>query len=253
MSVASQDYLLDRRVRYAQPIGQYRSGIEPVLLAAAIPARAGQRVLELGTGAGAGVLCLATRVPGIGGVGVEIQPELAELARQNLTSNGFNAAFRIIEADAVSLALPDRFDHAFSNPPWHSEAGTASPIEGRDRARRSRKTLLGAWTDMTAKHLLPRGTLTLILPASALQQGLLALAASGFGAISLLPLWPKLGREAKVMLLQGVKGSFGPCHVLPGLTLHQPDGHYTPEANAILRDGNALAFSPLNGQAASIV
>jgi len=41
-------------------------------------------------------------------------------------------------------------------------------------------------------------------------------------------------------LLQGVKGSAGRCRVLPGLTLHQPEGSYTDEAEAILRDGASL-------------
>jgi len=114
---ATHDYLLNRRVRYAQPKGQYRSGIEPVLLAASVPAKPGQRVVELGTGAGAGLLCLAARVPGVVGVGVEIQPELAELAQHNLDSNGLTEAFRIIEADVMDVRLPGPFDHAFSNPP----------------------------------------------------------------------------------------------------------------------------------------
>ncbi|HJS85951.1 MAG TPA: SAM-dependent methyltransferase, partial [Acetobacteraceae bacterium] len=54
--------LLGGRVRYAQPAEGFRSGIEPVLLAAAVPARPGECVLEGGSGAGAGLLCLAARI-----------------------------------------------------------------------------------------------------------------------------------------------------------------------------------------------
>ena len=64
--LTSDGCLLDGRVRYAQPASGsdgYRTGIEPVLLAASIPAQAGQRVLEAGVGAGAGLICLAARVP----------------------------------------------------------------------------------------------------------------------------------------------------------------------------------------------
>ena len=49
----TQGHLLGGRVRYAQPRSGFRSGIEPVLLAAAVPARPGERVLEAGSGAGA--------------------------------------------------------------------------------------------------------------------------------------------------------------------------------------------------------
>ena len=81
-------YLLGGRVRYAQPRQGFRSGIEPVLLAAAVPARAGERVLEGGTGAGAALLCLAARVPGVHGVGIERDGTLVSLARRNASANG---------------------------------------------------------------------------------------------------------------------------------------------------------------------
>ena len=62
---ATDGHLLGGRVSYAQPREGFRSGIEPVLLAAAIPARPGEHVLEGGSGAGAALLCLAARVPGL--------------------------------------------------------------------------------------------------------------------------------------------------------------------------------------------
>ncbi len=85
-------YLLGGRVRYAQPKAGFRSGIEPVLLAAAIPARPGEHVLEAGTGAGAGLLCLAARVPGLTGVGIERDPGLTAIAAANGVANGFSGS-----------------------------------------------------------------------------------------------------------------------------------------------------------------
>ena len=76
-------FLLDGRVRHDQPAAGHRTGIEPVLLAASIPARAGARVLEGGAGSGAALLCLAHRVPGIIGLGLEIDPALAAIASAN--------------------------------------------------------------------------------------------------------------------------------------------------------------------------
>src|SRR6516225_6201355 len=69
-------HLLDGRVRYAQPRRGFRSGIEPVLLAAAIPAVPVSRILEGGSGAGAALLCLAARVAGVQGLGIEQDPTL---------------------------------------------------------------------------------------------------------------------------------------------------------------------------------
>jgi tRNA1(Val) A37 N6-methylase TrmN6 len=56
----------------------------------------------------------------------------------------------------------------------------------------------------------------------------------------MLPLWPKAGRACKLLLLRGIKDGRTPFGLLPGLTLHGPDGGFTPEAEAILRGGASL-------------
>ncbi|MCZ8088489.1 MAG: methyltransferase, partial [Rhodobacteraceae bacterium] len=84
----SDDKFLMGRLRLLQPVKGYRAATDPVLLAAACPARAGETVLDLGCGAGAAGLCLATRVPGVVLAGLEVQPEYADLARRNADRNG---------------------------------------------------------------------------------------------------------------------------------------------------------------------
>ncbi len=98
----TQGHLLGGRVRYAQPRSGFRSGIEPVLLAAAIPARPGERVLEAGSGAGAALLCLAARVAGISGLGVERDPALVEIAASNAAANGWGE-LAFLAADIADL------------------------------------------------------------------------------------------------------------------------------------------------------
>lgn len=233
--------LLGGRVRHAQPRQGHRTGLEPVLLAAAIPARPGQRVLEAGTGSGAALLCLAARIPGLAGLGLERDPDMAELARANIAANRL-AGLCIETADIGAWAADAPFDHALANPPWHAQAATPSPDARRDAARRATESLIETWARSLARALRPRGTLTLILGADHLATGLAALAASGCGSPKLHPFWPKPGRPARLVLLQAIRGGRGPACLLPGLTLHQPDGRFTREADAILRDGAALAL-----------
>ena len=52
----------------------------------------GERVLDLGCGAGTAALCLAARVPGLELHGLELQPAYAELARRNAAANGLALA-----------------------------------------------------------------------------------------------------------------------------------------------------------------
>jgi tRNA1(Val) A37 N6-methylase TrmN6 len=242
----SDGMLLGGRVRHAQPLAGHRTGLEPVLLAAAVPARPGERVLEGGTGSGAALLCLAARVPGLRGVGLERDPAMAALARANASANGFDG-LTVREGD---LAMPPpegepeppgAFDHALANPPWHG-AGTASPDPGREAAKRAAPGLFALWACRLAAPLRHRGTLTLVAAAAVLPACLAALKEAGCGSPALLPLWPLTGRPARLVLLQGVKGGHGPCRVLPGLVLHKAGGGFTPEAEAVLRGGAALVL-----------
>ena len=240
-ALTSHGHLLGGRVSYTQPAEGYRSGIEPVLLAAAVPARLGERVLEGGAGAGAALLCLAARVPGLHGVGVEREAVLVTLAEQNAIANR-QPDVRFIGADMATFSDVGWFDHAMANPPYHAPAGTASPVPARQAAKRGHPGLVAMWAAVLARHLRPRGTLTFILASAILPAAMTALADADCPPVALLPLWPKSGRPAKLVLLQGAKGSRSPLRVLPGLVLHEPDGAFTPQAEAILRHGQVLAL-----------
>lgn len=233
--------LLGGKVAYSQPAtGHYRTGIEPVLLAAWVAARPGERVLEAGTGAGAGLLCLWRRVPGIAGTGLELDGSLVALARANAAANGA-AALEFLRADVAAWrCVAGAFDHAFSNPPWHAGDSTPSPQPPKRRAKQAPSGLLASWVGALAAGLRHRGTLTLALPASSLVEAMAALHAARLGSISLLPLWPKAQRPAKLMLLRAIRGGRGGSRLLRGLTLHAADGRYTAEAEAVLRDGQTL-------------
>ncbi len=238
MSGITRGHLLNGRVRYDQPASGFRSGIEPVLLAASIPARAGQRVLEGGVGAGAGLLCLLARVPGTEGVGIELDPAQAALARSNASGQ---AAITVLTGDIATVEPEGVFDHAFANPPYHAATGTPSPDLTRATAKRAVPGLLGVWASALAKPLRTRGTLTMIVPAGQLQTCLQAMAAADCQGDSVFPLWPKQSVPAKLVIVRGIRRGRAALRLLPGLVLHAADGRFTPQAEAILRDGAPMA------------
>ena len=235
----TEGHLLDLRVRYAQPRDGFRSGIEPVLLAAAIPARQGSLVLEGGCGAGAALLCLAARMASVEGLGIERDPALVALASQNASANGW-PNLRFMTADIASLPPLGAFDHACANPPYHGETGTPSPDASRRAAKRGAARILAVWAEALARPLRSGGTLTFILPAALLPQAAAAFTDAGCPPTAMLPLWRRDRQPAKLLLLRGIRGSRAPFRVLPGLILHGTDGSFTAEADAILRGGNAL-------------
>lgn len=249
--------LLDGRVRLLQPARGYRVSIDAVLLAAAAAPDPGAVVLDVGSGVGSVALCLLHRRPDLRLVAVEQQATLAALARRNADRNRLAGRLSVLEQSiaprrqalaAVGRMLPrDRtaagVDHVVTNPPQHGAGADPSPDPSRALADREAAVPLSAWLGFCVAALRPGGGLTLVHRADRLDEVLAALAAGPrVGAIRVLPLWPMAGRPARRVILSAVKGRRTPMVLLPGLVLHGAAGHFTAEADAVLRDGAALAI-----------
>ena len=232
------DRLLGGRVVLSQPLRGYRAAIDPVLLAAAVPAQAGESVIELGTGTGAAALCLTARVPGVAVTGVEIEPGIAALAGRNALANGVAERFRVVLANVETPGAlgTASFDHAMANPPYH-EAAThpPSPEPAKARANTAPATGLAVWIERALARLRPGGSLTLIQRADRLGEILSALGARA-GRIGVLPVQPRADAPASRIIVQAVKGRRTPLVLLPPLVLHEADGRYTAAAERILFD-----------------
>jgi len=241
------DRLIGGRLQLWQPRQGYRAATDPVLLAAAVAARPGARVLEPGCGAGAALLALGCRVPELALTGVERQPAYAALARRNAAANGLAA--RIVTADLTALPadLRQPFDQVLMNPPWFDPADPAAADPGRDAAQRV-ETPLESWLAVGLARLAPGGWLTLIHRAAALPAILAGLTPRA-GAIAVRPLAPRAGRPAGRVLVQARKGARGPFRLLAPLVLHDGPAHladredFAPTARAILRDGAPLDWT----------
>ena len=229
---------LDGKVRVDQPESGFRSGLDAVMLAAAVPAQAGQTALELGAGAGTASLCLLARVPGVALTGVEIDTNLTALAIGNAAANGMQADFVCADIFALPPELKRDFDQVFCNPPFHGE-GQVSPDQMRATALMDQGRL-DAWLRTGLQRTVSGGFFTTILRADRLNEALAALPEKG---VAVLPLWPKAGEAAKRVIVQARKGSNAPFALLPGLVLHQANGAWTSEADDVLRRGNVLALS----------
>ncbi len=237
--MTTETTLMGGTVRLAQPTAGHRSGIEPVLLAAIVPAKVGQHILEGGTGAGAALLCLTQRVPALVGVGIEQEPAMAALARANFITND-RPGLSVLEGDLAVVEASGLFDHAMANPPWHTPDATLSPDPARALARHARPGLMALWASRLAANLRYRGTLSFITGAGTLSECLAAFSAAECGSHVIIPLWPSASRACKLVLLQGVRGGRSPTRLLPGLVLHAEAGAYTEVAEEVLRGGHAI-------------
>jgi tRNA1(Val) A37 N6-methylase TrmN6 len=249
--VLSIDTVLGGRVKLQQPRAGYRAAIDPILLAAAVPAKAGESILDVGCGVGTAGLCVAKRMElnGVGDfeiIGVDAQPLLINLANDNVTINLYGDKVRFTLGD-IAHDLPDagaeRFDHVLTNPPYlPADAADASPDPIKAAANIETTVNLERWLQFCLKVLKPKGYLTMIHRADRIDEILFHLSGKT-GDIVICPLWPKAGESAKRIIVQARKGSKTGSTLLPGLILHRADGSYTAEADEILQKAAPLALA----------
>jgi tRNA1Val (adenine37-N6)-methyltransferase len=234
------DTLLNGQLSLQQPQSGYRFGTDAVLLAASTPSC--QRLLDLGCGVGAVMLQILHHQPHCQAIGVEIAPDMAKLASQNLVQNNLCERGQIICADATDktlLSTLGQFDMVVSNPPYYpaSQNQAADQTQSRNLARTQKDGDLALWLKNANRLLKPKGMLRVIYPANQLRE-LLAAWPRGIGAVRIIPIWSKLGEPAKRVIVQGIKGNRNPQNLLEfGLILHEDDGSYTTQAAQILTQG----------------
>ncbi|WP_085805042.1 tRNA1(Val) (adenine(37)-N6)-methyltransferase [Roseovarius albus] len=247
----SQDDFLGGRLKLFQPRQGYRSGMDAVLLAASVPARSGDSVLELGCGAGVAISCLGHRIPGTQLTGLELQSHYAALATRNAQANSLTLEVTTGNLTRMpELLKQQQFDHVMANPPYFlREQSTEAPDQGRETAM-GETTPLADWVAQAAKRTKPKGTVTFIQRANRLPE-LLSHMSAHLGSLTLLPLIPRTGKPARLVILQGRKNGRAAFKFLDGWVLHdgtQHDGdreNHTKATTCILRDGQALPLGQI--------
>ena len=242
----TEDAFLGGRLRVLQPEKGYRAGIDAVFLAASIPCVAGETLFEAGIGTGVAALCAIARNPTIHVTGIEIAARYAMLCEENAKRNGFGHSLRVIHADVKEALRKDlshlpqhgSFSHAFANPPYFEE-GKSTPSQNllKAQAHAFGPEDLDIWVKVMHTMVALRGTVTVVHRAETLGK-ILGAMEDRSGDIRIAPLYAREGTAASRVIVQGVKGSKAPMQLLPGLVLHTDNSQFTPDAEAVLRDGS---------------
>ncbi|MCD0420025.1 methyltransferase [Rubrivivax sp. JA1024] len=236
----TEDGFLGGRLRLRQPVTGHRAGHDAILLAASTRVRAGDRVVEFGTGVGAAGLAVASRGEGIVPVLVEIDPDLAALARDNVRLNELAAEVVCLDVTGPAEAFaavglgPDSADVVLMNPPFHDAARhRASPDPARQRAHLATATTLEAWVHAARRLLKSGGTLTLIWRADGLADVLAALD-RGFGSVMVQAVHGQADKPAIRILVRATKGGRTPLILFPGLLLNDSSSQPSAMAQSVL-------------------
>jgi tRNA1(Val) A37 N6-methylase TrmN6 len=222
----TEDAFLGGRLRLRQLKLGHRAGHDAMLLAAATAARCGDRLVDFGAGIGAAGLAVAKRVGGIKLVLVEIDRELADLARGNAASNEIAADVIVLdvassaETFAAAGLAPDSVDAVMMNPPFNDPARhRASPDRARENAHVATDVTLESWIHAARRILKSGGVLTLIWRADGLADVLGALG-RGFGSFAVLPVHSDANALAIRVLIRAIKGGKAPLRIHAALLLN---------------------------------
>ena len=245
----TEDAFLGGRLRLRQPRSGHRAGHDAMLLAAATPARSGDRVVDLGAGVGAAGLAVARRVAGIELVLVEIDAGLAELARGNAAANAVPADVIVLDvtsaADVFAAAglSPDSVDVVLMNPPFNDPARhRASPDKAREIAHVSTAAALERWILAARRILKSGGALALIWRADGLVEVLSALG-RGFGSLELLPVHAEATVPAIRVLIRATKGGKAPLQMHAALVLNDESALPNKQVQDVLAGKGVLPLA----------
>ena len=218
-----------------QPAKGLRVTSDAVLLAAAVPNEATGTLLDIGSGSGILALSIAKRAKGITALGLDIQNDLVELARENAEMNGLSERVDFQYADVTEKGLLKgvAFDYVITNPPFYNESPLKTPVAKAIAHHEKTEDLLSAWVDFALRHLKPKGQFIMLHKTERLPE-ILPLLSKKLGGLTVRPLYSRIGDSSTRIIVSGVLNSKKPFCLLPPLTIHESDGSFSKEANDIL-------------------
>jgi tRNA1(Val) A37 N6-methylase TrmN6 len=245
----TEDAFLGGQLRLRQLKSGHRAGHDAMLLAAATPARPGDRVADFGAGVGAAGLAVARRVTGVDLVLVEIDTALALLARENAAANAIAAEVIVLDIESAAGAFaaaglaPDSVDAVLMNPPFNDAARhRISPDKARETAHVATATTLENWIHAARRILKPKGMLTLVWRADGIAEVLAALD-RGFGSLQILPVHADVTAPAIRVLIRATKGGRAPTQIQAALMLNDESGMPNKEVQEILAGNEMLSLA----------
>lgn len=245
MSEITCDDFYDGRLKLYQPKQGFRAGTDSLLLAASLDIAFQGEALEIGCGAGGALLPAAFRLADARFTGLELDPEMAELARKNTDANGVTERVEIAQGSAAALNgdWQNRFDLVFSNPPFFETGAIQAPGTGKEAAYLESLPLKD-WINAMLFALRPKGTFVMVHRAADLAR-ILSVLERQSGEITVRPIHSYPGAEAKRVLVRARKAlRSGPMRLLEPKYLYlSKGGARTDWALAMQRDGAGLDWN----------
>ncbi len=249
----SQDKFHRGAFEVMQPVDKgYRSGLDALLIAAALPEGVSGTLADLGAGAGVAGLAALNLNRDLDLLAIEKHPEMAECARRSVllsTNMNLRSRVKVLEADAT-LSGADRtkagleaesVDYVIMNPPYNIKRDQPPRDPMKIEAFMMGEGGIDAWF-RTASAIARQGAMMVLIYRTENLGEVLACSQGRFGGLEIMPVHSSQNEPAKRVIVRGIRGSRAPMSIVPGFVVHNDDGSFTPEAEAIFDGSGRLSF-----------
>ena len=227
------DTFFNGKIKVMQSRAGYRFSIDSVLLAFHAAPRPGDKVLDLGTGCGIISLIMAFREPDIRIFAVELQTELAGLAEANVGQNRLANRIQVMHTD-MRLLKPNMTggpaDLIVCNPPYRRPgSGRINPAQQRAVARHEIEVSLIDILETARRMLRTAGRFVVIYSVERTTDIISCMRSEQIEPKFMRMIHSTRNSEAKLVLIEGVKGARPGLKVTPSLIIYDDTGDYTEE------------------------
>lgn len=208
-------------------------GMDAVLLSSFANVPEGKKVLDLGCGNGIIPILLSAKTKTEHIEGLEIQADIADMARRSVKYNKLESRVHITTGDikeAAEIFGAASFDVVTTNPPYMSEfSGLTNPMGHKAIARHELKCTLEDVLKASAKLLKPGGHFFMVHRPSRLGEIMSKMTACRIEPKRMQLVYPYVDKEPNMVLIEGARGGRPRMTVEKPLIVYQEPGKYTDE------------------------
>ena len=196
-------------------------------------------IVDLGTGTGILGILLSKKVEASKIIGVELQKEVANMAKRSVELNDLQDVMQIINEDVQNLSLnKNSFDYVVTNPPYKKKGTGIINKEDKQIISRHETTVdLDGWIKVSSNLLKDNGSIYMVHRPERLNEIIEVLRKYRLEPKRIRFVYPKINKDANLVLIKAVKYANSFLKVEKPLIIYKDDGSYTDEILKIYEDG----------------
>lgn len=231
------DDLQYKGLRLLQKKDGFCFGVDAVLLSHFVQVAKNSNVIDLGTGTGIIAILLAAKREPRKVTGLEIQPEIAEMAARSVQLNGLEDRVEIVQGDIKEAAKrfgASSFDAVVSNPPYIGRGGgLLNPADTKAISRHEILCTLEDVVSAAAELLRPGGKFSMVHRPQRLADIICRMRNNAIEPKYLRFVHPSPGKKPNLLLISGTRNGNPELKIQEPLYIYDSDGNYSKEINEI--------------------